>query len=157
MKLLFNHDREPFLPSISIWLKLTPKRETCCVFLVPYFFSNMKSSNYIESIARSADRKVGSLCPARQFFLAEFILHIYKSSICLCFEKYCHIWSVILTLNLKIPIKSLKGSVMLLVLTGNFDFSHILTAVMWLSTVIPINIFMAVVLISSPVLGISTV
>ncbi len=53
----------------------------------------MKWNDYNESFTRSATMKVGSLCPSRQFFFPESILQLYKSTIYLCTEYCCHIWS----------------------------------------------------------------
>ena len=48
---------------------------------------------YIESIALSAARKIGSLFRARAYLTPESILYLYKSTIRPCMEYCCHIWA----------------------------------------------------------------
>ena len=56
-------------------------------------FSNDFSWNtYIESIAKSAAMKVGSLFRSRNFLSPESILYLYKATIRPCMEYCCHIW-----------------------------------------------------------------
>ncbi len=55
--------------------------------------ADLRWNKYIESIASSTARKVGSLSRARKFFSPESILQIYKSTIRPCMEYCCHIWS----------------------------------------------------------------
>ncbi|CAE1265595.1 unnamed protein product [Acanthosepion pharaonis] len=55
--------------------------------------TDLKWNKYIESIASSTARKVGSLSRTRKFFSPESILQIYKSTIRPCMEYCCHIWS----------------------------------------------------------------
>jgi len=50
-------------------------------------------NSYIESIAKSAAMKVGSLLRARGYLTPETILYLYKSTIRPCMEYCCHLWS----------------------------------------------------------------
>ena len=50
-------------------------------------------NSYIESIAKSAAMKVGSLLRARRYLTPETILYLYKSTIPLGMEYCCHLWS----------------------------------------------------------------
>ena len=46
----------------------------------------------IQSIAKAASRKVGSLYSAQRFLTPESILYLYKSTILPCMENCSHIW-----------------------------------------------------------------
>ena len=53
----------------------------------------MSWNNYIENIARTAAKKVGSLYRARKLLTPESILYLYKATIRPCMEYCCHIWA----------------------------------------------------------------
>ena len=57
------------------------------------FTGNMNWNSYIESIAKTAARKVGSLYRARKLLTPESILYLYKATIRPCMEYCCHIWA----------------------------------------------------------------
>ncbi|CAE1168972.1 unnamed protein product [Acanthosepion pharaonis] len=50
--------------------------------------ADLRWNKYIESIASSTTRKVGSLCRVRKFFSPESILQIYKSTIHPCMDHF---------------------------------------------------------------------
>lgn len=56
--------------------------------------TNLKSNDYIESVAKLADMKVGSLYRSRHFSMPESILNLYNSTIYPYIEYYCNIWFV---------------------------------------------------------------
>lgn len=71
-------------------------------FLWITFCADMKWKACIKAVAKSAARKVESLCLARQFFSLELVLPIYKSSTHLCIVYFCHIWSAAIATYLEI-------------------------------------------------------
>ena len=56
------------------------------------FTLTMDWKPYIQSIAKAASRKVGSLFRAQRFLSPESILYLYKSTIRPCMEYCSHIW-----------------------------------------------------------------
>ena len=56
------------------------------------FTPTMDWKPYIQSIAKAASRKVGSLFRAQRFLSPESILYLYKSTIRPCMEYCSHIW-----------------------------------------------------------------
>ena len=56
------------------------------------FTPTMDWKPYIQSIAKAASRKVGSLFRAQPFLSPESILYLYKSTIRPCMEYCSHIW-----------------------------------------------------------------
>ena len=55
--------------------------------------SDLSWGQYIQSIAKIAARKVGSLYRARSYLSQAAILHIYKSLVRPCMEYCCHLWA----------------------------------------------------------------
>ena len=55
--------------------------------------SKLDWGSYIISIAKTASKKIGALIRSMKFFSPEVALHLYKSTICLCMEYCCHIWT----------------------------------------------------------------
>ena len=49
--------------------------------------------SYITSIVKSASKKIGTLIRFMNFLSHEVALHLYKSTIHLCMEHCCHVWS----------------------------------------------------------------
>ena len=64
------------------------------------FSNDLTWNNYIESIAKSAAMKIGSLYRARNFLSSESILYLYKATIRPCLEYCCHICLVLLLIVL---------------------------------------------------------
>ena len=62
----------------------------CYIIMASLVFSSIP---YIESIAKSAAMKVGSLFRVRHFLPPESILYIYKATIRPCIEYCCHLWA----------------------------------------------------------------
>lgn len=71
--LSINHLKVPFLTFISMSDASLQKRDSLRL-LGLLFSADMRWKDYTESIARSAAKKVGSLCRARQFFLSSIYL-----------------------------------------------------------------------------------
>ncbi|CAE1157727.1 unnamed protein product [Acanthosepion pharaonis] len=90
--LSINHHREPSLPSIIMSDAQLPESNSLRLLGLT-LTADLRWNKYIESIASSTSRKVGSLSRARKFFSPESILQIYKSTIRPCMEYCCHIWS----------------------------------------------------------------
>ena len=59
------------------------------------------------SIAKSTSKKIGALIRSMKFLSPEVALYLYKSTIRLCMEYYCHVWasapSYYLELSGKLP------------------------------------------------------
>ena len=90
--LSINRFKNPFLPSVMMNGAELP--ENSYFRLLGLTFSNDFSwNNYIESIAKSAAMKVGSLYRAQNFLSPESILYLYKATIRPCIEYCCHIWA----------------------------------------------------------------
>ena len=84
--------RTPFLPSVL--MNDSELTESAQIRLLGLTFRNNVSWNpYIESIAKSAAMKVGSLFWVRHFLPPESILYIYKATIRPCIEHCCHLWA----------------------------------------------------------------
>ncbi len=90
--LSINHHRDPSLPPIR--MSDSQLLESNSLRLLGLTLTaDLRWNKYIESIASSTARKVGSLCRARKFFSPESILQIYKTTIRPCMEYCCHIWA----------------------------------------------------------------
>ena len=90
--LSINRFKDPFLPSVMMNRAELPENSHFC--LLGLTFSNDFSwNNYIESIAKSAAMKVGSLYRAQNFLSPESILYLYKATIRPCIEYCCHVWA----------------------------------------------------------------
>ena len=57
------------------------------------FSKSLTWNEYVETIAKSAAQKVGSLYRARAYLTPESILYLYKASIRPCMEYCCHLWA----------------------------------------------------------------
>ena len=57
------------------------------------FSSKLDLGSYINSIPKTATKKIGALIRSMKFFSPEVALYLYKSTICSCMEDYCHIWA----------------------------------------------------------------
>ena len=56
-------------------------------------FSKLDWGSYIISIAKAASKKIGALICSMKFLSPEVALYLYKSSIQLCLEYCCNVWS----------------------------------------------------------------
>ena len=56
-------------------------------------FSKLDWGSYIISIAKTASKKIGVLIRSMKFFSPEVVLYLYKSTIRLCMEYCCRIWT----------------------------------------------------------------
>ena len=57
------------------------------------FCGNFKWTSYIQSIAKAAIKKIGSLYRAREYLTPISILYLYKATIRPCIEYCCHLWA----------------------------------------------------------------
>ena len=57
------------------------------------FSSKLDWCSYITSIAKTASKKIGALIRSMKFLSPEVALYLYKSTIRLCMEYYCHVWA----------------------------------------------------------------
>ena len=89
--LSFNRHRDPLSVSVKMSGTELPE-ETSFRLLGLTFRQSMDWKPYIQSIAKAASRKVGSLYRAQRFLTPESILYLYKSTIRPCMEYCCHIW-----------------------------------------------------------------
>ena len=82
------------LDKLSISMSGKSLQESTSFRLVGLTISNDLTWNeYINSIAKKASMKVGTLYRARSYLSPECILHLYKSLIRPCMEYCCHIWA----------------------------------------------------------------
>ena len=90
--LSINRFKNPYLPSVMMNDAELPENSN--FRLLGLTFSDDFTWNaYIESIAKSAARKVGSLFRSRNFLSPNSILYLYKATIRPCMEYCCHIWA----------------------------------------------------------------
>ena len=89
--LSFNRHSDPHLVPVEMNDIELPE-ETSFRLLGLTFTRSMDWKPYIQSIAKAASRKVGSLYRAQRFLTPESILYLYKSTIFLCMEYCSHIW-----------------------------------------------------------------
>mgnify|MGYP003323128865 FL=1 len=89
--LSFNRHRDPLLVPVKMSGIELPE-ETSFRLLGLTFTRSMDWKPYIQSIAKAASRKVGSLYRAQRFLSPESILYLYKSTIRPCMEYCSHIW-----------------------------------------------------------------
>ena len=57
------------------------------------FSSILDWGSYIISIAETASKKIGALIRSIKFLSPAVVLYLYKCTIRLCMEYYCHLWS----------------------------------------------------------------
>ena len=57
------------------------------------FSSQLDRGPYIISTAKTASKKIGTLIRSMKFLSPEVSLCLYKSTIHLCMEYYCHVWA----------------------------------------------------------------
>ena len=57
------------------------------------FSSQLDWGSYIISIAKTASKKIGALICSMKFLSPDVALYLYKSTIWLCMEYYCHVWA----------------------------------------------------------------
>ena len=57
------------------------------------FSSKLDWGSYIVSIAKTASKKIGVLIRSVKFLSPEDALYLYKSTIRLCIEYFCHVWA----------------------------------------------------------------
>ena len=57
------------------------------------FSSQLDRGSYIISTAKTASKKIGTLIRSMKFLSPEVSLCLYKSTIHLCMEYYCHVWA----------------------------------------------------------------
>ena len=58
------------------------------------FSSNLDQGSYINSIAKTASKKIGALIRSMKFLSLEVPLYLYKSTKHPCMEYCCHVWTV---------------------------------------------------------------
>ena len=75
--------------------------------------------SYITSIVKSASKKIGTLIRSMNFLSHEVALHLNKSTIHLCMEHCCHVWSGALNCYLELLDKLQKLLVVYLRLLSN--------------------------------------
>ena len=56
-------------------------------------FSKLDWGSYIISIAKTASKKIGVLIRSMKFLSPEVVLYLYKSTIRLCMEYCCRVWT----------------------------------------------------------------
>ena len=89
--LSFHRHRDPSLVPVEMNGIALPEK-TSFRLLGITFTPSMDWKPYIQSIAKAASRRVGSLYRAQRFLTPETILHLYKSTIRPCMEYCSHIW-----------------------------------------------------------------
>ena len=57
------------------------------------FSSKLDWGSYIDSIAKTASKKIGALIRSMKFLSPEVALYLYKSTIRPCMEYCCHVWA----------------------------------------------------------------
>ena len=57
------------------------------------FSSKLGWGSYIISIAKTASKKIGALICSMKFLSPEVVLYLYKSTIRLCMEYCCRVWT----------------------------------------------------------------
>ena len=57
------------------------------------FSSSLDWGSYINPIAKTASKKIGSLIRSMEFISPHIALYFYKSTICSCMEYCCHVWA----------------------------------------------------------------
>ena len=57
------------------------------------FSSKLDWDSYINSIAKTASKKIGASIPSVKFLSPEVDLYLHKSTICPCMEYCCHVWA----------------------------------------------------------------
>ena len=90
--LSINRHKQPFLLPILMKGKELPESE-CFRMLGLNFSKDFTWTSYIESIAKAATKKVGSLYRAQKFLTPLTILYLYKATIRPCIEYCCHLWA----------------------------------------------------------------
>ena len=55
--------------------------------------SKLDWGSYIISIAKTASKKIGALIRSMKFLSPEVAPYVYKSTICLCIEYCCNVWT----------------------------------------------------------------
>ena len=99
--LSINRYHNPYLPSVMMnGVDLPENKHFRLLGLT--FSDDFTWNTYIESIAKSAARKVGSLFRSRNFLSPDSILYLYKATIRPCMEYCCHIWAGASTNSLKL-------------------------------------------------------
>ena len=58
------------------------------------FSSNLDWGSYINSIAKTASKKIGALIRSMKFLSLEVPLYLYESTKHPCMEYCCHVWTV---------------------------------------------------------------
>ena len=143
--LSMNRFKDPFLPSIVMNGAELPENKH--FRLLGLTFSNdLTWNNYIESIAKSAAMKIGSLYRARNFLSPESILYLYKATIRPCLESAV-IFGLVLLLIVLVCLTAYRGELLtLLDLIFAQIYSPYLIAVMLHHCLYFINTSMVVVL-----------
>ena len=57
------------------------------------FSSKLDRGSYINSIAKTASKKIRALIRSRKFLCSEVALYLVKSTIRPCMEYCCHVWA----------------------------------------------------------------
>ena len=89
--LSFDRHRDPLLVPVEINDIELPEEISFCLLGLT-FIRSMDWKPYIQSIAKAASRKVGSIYRAQRFLNPESIWYQYKSTIRSCTEYCSHIW-----------------------------------------------------------------
>ena len=90
--LSINRFKDPFLPPVMMNGVDLPENSNFRLLGLT-FSDDFTWNTYIESIAKSAAMKVGSLFRSRNFLSPDSILYLYKAIIRPCMEYCCHIWA----------------------------------------------------------------
>ena len=90
--LSINRFSSPILPSVAMEGTSLPESGSFRL-LGMTLSSDFSWKSYIESSAKSAAMKVGSLLRCKGFLTPETILYLYKSTIRPCIEYCCHLWA----------------------------------------------------------------
>lgn len=54
--------------------------------------SNLNFGQYIESLAKTAAKKLGVLSKVRRYFTPKQLLQLYQAQVRSCMEYCCHLW-----------------------------------------------------------------
>ena len=57
------------------------------------FPSKLDWGSYIDSVAKTASKKIGALICSMKFLSPEVALYLYQSTIWSCMEHCCHVWA----------------------------------------------------------------
>ena len=90
--LSINRHKQTFLLPVLMKGKELPESDSFRM-LGLNFSNDFKWTSYIQSIAKAATKKVGSLYRAQKYLTPISILYLYKATIRPCIEYCCHLWA----------------------------------------------------------------